>query len=169
MIITCDKCNTRYKIKDDAIDKPAFRVRCSKCKHIFTAFREPPGEKPLLLEDEIKPFYNRIIAISNQKGGVAKTSTCLNLGVSLAAMKKNVLLVDFDVQANLTTLLGLKHTKSFYDLLHSKQDNMSSVIIRTKYPNLWLLPSNSRMAVLSKKYLNENDFEYLLQDRKSVV
>ena len=163
MIITCDKCKTRFKINENVTDKPAFKVRCSRCKHVFTAFKAPQDEKPFLLQDEIKPFHNRIIAISNQKGGVSKTSTCLNLGMSLAALKKRVLLVDFDVQANLTTLLGYKQAKSFYEVLHSDSDNMAGVIIKTKYPNLWLLPSNSRMAILTKKYLNENNFEHLLK------
>ena len=163
MIITCDQCKTRFKIKEDLIDKSAFKVRCSKCKHVFVALKEPEEAKPLLLEDEIKPFYNRSIAIGNQKGGVSKTSTCLNLGVSLAALKKRVLLIDFDVQANLTSLLGYKQAKSFYEVLHSDGDDMSSVIIKTKYPNLWLLPSNSRLAIFSKKYLNENNFDKLLQ------
>lgn len=163
MIITCDQCKTRFKIKENLIDKPAFKVRCSKCKNLFTVFKEPQDEKEFLLEDEIKPFHNRIITISNQKGGVSKTSTCLNLGVSLSALKKRVLLVDFDVQSNLTTLLGYKQAKSFYEVLHSENADIASVILKTKYPNLWLLPSNSRMAILTKKYLNENNFEHLLK------
>lgn len=169
MIITCVKCNTRYKLADDFTDKDAFKVRCSKCKHHFVAYKTTREESSLLLQDEVKPDYNKIIAISNQKGGVAKTSTCLNLGVALTQLKKRVLLVDFDVQANLTILLGFRKTRSFYEILETKTRNVSVAIESTRYPGLDLLPSNSKMALLKKKYLNKDRFEYLLRDRLNMI
>ncbi len=169
MIITCEKCKTRYKVSDDIIDKPAFKVRCHQCDHKFMVYKPADPDPSFLLQDEVKPDFNRIIAISNQKGGVAKTSTCLNLGVALSRMGKRVLLVDFDVQANLTILLGFRKTSSFYEILESRTDDLSGVIEKTKYPNLSLLPSNSKMALLKKKYLNEPRFEYLLMDRLSRI
>ena len=169
MIITCEKCKTRYKIADDIIDKDAFRVRCYKCNHSFMAYKPSRKEASLLLQDEVKPDYNKIIAISNQKGGVAKTSTCLNLGVALAQLNKRVLLVDFDVQANLTILLGFRKTKSFYEILEAKTKDLKRAIEKTRYPNLDLLPSNSKMALLKMKYLNKDRFEYLLRDRLDLI
>ncbi len=169
MIITCEKCKTRYKLADSITDKDSFKVRCSKCKHSFIAHKPSSKEPSLLLQEEVAVDYNKIIAISNQKGGVAKTSTCLNLGVALTLLKKRVLLVDFDVQANLTILLGFRKTKSFYEVLTENTKDLTGVIEKTRYPNLDFLPSNSRMALLKKKYLNEPRFEFLLRDRLNLL
>lgn len=169
MIIVCEKCKTRYKVADDIIDKPAFRVRCSKCSNRFMVYRDTVQEKSLLLQDVVQPDHNRIISVSNQKGGVAKTSTCLNLGMALAEMGKRVLLIDFDVQANLTILLGFRKTKSFYEILESDTKNLSAVIEKTRYPSLYLLPSNSKMALLKKKYLHKHNYEYLLKNRLDLI
>jgi chromosome partitioning protein len=111
----------------------------------------------------------KIISISNQKGGVAKTTTCLNLGISLALLKKRVLLIDFDVQSNLTVSMGYKNTKSFYDVIQSGQNGLSGIINKTRYPNLWLLPSNSKMVMLDKKYFGIKNFEYLLRNRLNPI
>ena len=100
----------------------------------------------------------KIIAISNQKGGVAKTSTCLNLGMSLSLLKNRVLLVDFDVQSNLTITFGYKNTKSFFDVLQSSTNGVSKVIKKTRYPNLWLLTSNIKMAQLPRKNFKRKEF-----------
>ncbi len=169
MIIACEKCKTRYKLADNITDKDSFKVRCSKCKHSFIAHKPSSKESSLLLQEEVAVDYNKIIAISNQKGGVAKTSTCLNLGVALTLLKKRVLLVDFDVQANLTILLGFRKTESFYEVLTENTKDLTGVIEKTRYPNLDLLPSNSRMALLKKKYLNEPRFEFLLRDRLNLL
>lgn len=169
MIITCERCNIRYRFDEKVTEKQAFKVRCSKCGHRFVAYR-PSGEGPaLLLKDVVHPDRTRIIAISNQKGGVAKTSTCLNLGGALALLKKRILLIDFDMQANLTILLGLRKTKSFYEVLESGEKNIADFIEKTKYPNVYVLPSNSKMALLKRKFLNQHNFEYLLRDRLKSV
>ncbi len=169
MIITCDNCKTRYKVAEDIINKPALKVRCHKCNHRFTVHKPVSVDDAFLLQDEVHPDYNRIIAVSNQKGGVAKTTTCLNLGASLARMGKRVLLVDFDVQANLTILLGFRRTRSFYEVLNKEVKGINEVILHTKYPNLSLLPSNSKMALLKKRYLTQHNFEHLLGDRLKAV
>ena len=169
MIISCERCKTRYNFDEKAIDKSTFKVRCSKCGHRFVVYSSSEEEPALLLKDMVNPDQNRVVAISNQKGGVAKTSTCLNLGGALALQKKRVLLIDFDVQANLTILLGLRKTKSFYDILESGKENISGFIEKTKYPNLYLLPSNSKMALLKRKYLHQHNFEYLLKDRLHII
>lgn len=170
MIIACEKCKTKFNLDKNITTKSAFRVRCSKCYHVFIAFKSPQTEEPFLLKEEMRLSSCGIITISNQKGGVAKTSTCLNLGISLALMKKRVLLIDFDVQSNLTLSLGYKNTKSFYEVLNlNTDDDLSGIIKKTKYANLWLLPSNSKMALLTKKYLNEKNFEHLLRDRLNLI
>ena len=165
MIITCEQCKTRYKLADSMLDKPELKVRCHKCGFRFTVQRPALAEESILLQDELHPDYSRIIAVSNQKGGVAKTTTCLNLGAAFAKMGKKVLLIDFDVQANLTVLLGLRGVKTFYDVLSGGVKNIGEAVVRTKYPNISLLPSSSRMALLKKQYLSQHNFEYLLRDR----
>lgn len=165
MIITCDNCKTRYKVADDIINKPSLKVRCYKCNNRFTVYKNDSSDDAFLLQDEISSDDHRIITMSNQKGGVAKTTSCLNLAVALARMGKKVLLVDFDVQANLTILLGFRKTRSFYELLNREVKGISDVILHTKYPNLSLLPSNSKMALLKKRYLAQHNFEYLLRNK----
>jgi chromosome partitioning protein len=110
-------------------------------------------------------WSHNIIAISNQKGGVAKTSTCLNLGTSLSILGKKVLLIDFDVQANLTLSMGFKEVGSFYDALGQSNRDLQSIVIRTGYDNLWLLPSDHRMVMVNKKYFGVQHYEFILKDR----
>jgi chromosome partitioning protein len=174
MIIVCEKCKTKYNPDKNIPAKPTLKVKCSRCSHVFTVDQSPPNEMPYLLKDIADPSpgnsgRQKIIAISNQKGGVAKTSTCLNLGMSLALLKYRVLLVDFDVQSNLTISFGYKNTKSFFDVLQSSTNGVSGVIKKTRYPNFWLLPSNSKMALLPQKNFNGNDFGYVLRDRLNLV
>ena len=168
MILACEKCNTRFKLDEKAVKKPNFRARCSVCKHIFNAHRPVRVEELYFLNlDEARRAGagDKIIAISNQKGGVGKTTSCLNLGAALARMKKRVLLVDFDVQSNLTMSLGANNAPSFYELITSLDDHMAKLVKKTKYPNLWLLPSNSNLVLLTKKYFGADHFEFLLKDR----
>ena len=87
----------------------------------------------------------RIIAIMNQKGGVGKTTTTLNLGAALAHRGKRVLLVDLDPQANLT--LGLGHraadlNESIYELLTNPKADTAQLIVKSKWDRLHLLPSH---------------------------
>ena len=186
MIVTCDNCNTRYNINDSAIKKAQVSARCAKCKHVFVVRKiankipasvavvgDHPVENKQLEIDGINASDSsmnaRIVSVCNQKGGVAKTTTALNLGVSLSLLKKRVLIIDFDIQANLTLLMGYKDAKSFFEVIHSKDTGISEYIIKTKL-NLWLLPSNSKMALLSKTHLQDENFEYMLRDKlKSVA
>jgi len=172
MIIVCERCKTRYNLKESIIKKSDFSARCSKCNHIFTVYRSAKADDISFLNPvNIKksPGFDNIFSISNQKGGVAKTTTCLNLGVSLAMSGKTVLLVDFDAQANLTISLGYRNTESFYEVIDSGLNSLRQNIIKTEYDNLWLLPSNKNMMLLNKKYFAADNYEYLLKDRLASV
>jgi chromosome partitioning protein len=84
----------------------------------------------------------RIIAIANQKGGVGKTTTAINLSASLAALDRSILLVDLDAQANATSGLGFPREKEgadAYDVLMS--ESADGAVRPTAFPNLSLLPS----------------------------
>ena len=172
MIIKCEQCETRYKLADELITQAIFRVRCSKCNNVFIVHKQDEVKPVDLPEEAVLPetLPYKIIAVSNQKGGVAKTSTVLNLGMSLAMQDKRVLLVDFDMQASLTLALGLNNqAKTFYDLLHVPGNTLADVIVKTKYPNLWLLPSGPNMALLMKKNINEKHFEKILRDKLETI
>ena len=171
MFINCDKCDTKYKVDESIFKKSTLRVKCSKCQNIFTAYKtsEQKDVDPYVLEDagaekNKSTSECKVVCVCNQKGGVAKTSTCLNLASSLTAKDKRVLLIDFDVQANLSLLLRCKNKKSFFEAMDSDGGDLTKAIVKTEQ-GVWLLPSNSRMALASKKYLNQENFEYLLREK----
>jgi chromosome partitioning protein len=85
---------------------------------------------------------SRVVAIANQKGGVGKTTTAINLGAALAAFDRKIALVDFDPQANATSGLGFSRQKNganAYDVLLGADPR--EALRETTFPNLWLLPS----------------------------
>ena len=82
------------------------------------------------------------ICIFNQKGGVGKTTTSINLSASLGVLGKKVLLVDLDSQGNSTTGVGISkssHEKTIYDLIVDRA-SLDEVIIKTKFKNLYIIP-----------------------------
>lgn len=168
MIVVCPSCLTRYDLNDRLVQEPSFIARCSKCQHVFSAYRPVRVEEITFLDlatAKKSDGTDNIVAVSNQKGGVAKTSTCLNLGLSLALHNKRVLLIDFDVQANLTISMGYKESISFYEVLNGGGNDLANHIVQTKYNNLWLFPSNKNMVLLNKKYFGARNFEFILKDR----
>ena len=91
----------------------------------------------------------KITSFSNQKGGVGKTTTCVNLSAYLAIMGKKVLLIDIDPQGNATTGLGINKTalkKSTYSLLTGDYDDVKELIKPTPIKNLDIIPSNIDLA-----------------------
>jgi chromosome partitioning protein len=90
----------------------------------------------------------RIIAVTNQKGGVGKTTTAINLAAALAQRGRRVLVVDIDPQGNSTTALGIDKThvgRCIYDVL-LKSASLDEAVIETKVPGLWLVPATLNLA-----------------------
>lgn len=108
----------------------------------------------------------RIIAFANQKGGVGKTTTAINIGASLAAVKKRVLLIDLDPQGNAGTGLGFvraSHRESAYGVIMgtvSAADN----ILTTAVPGMHILPSSQALAGADIDLLDMENREFRLRD-----
>ena len=108
---------------------------------------------------------SRIIAIANQKGGVGKTTTAVNLGASLAAAEKRTLLVDMDPQANAVSGLGIdKHSMrtSVYEVLFD-ESLIRMAILKTPLSHLFLLPSNEQLTGAEIELVSQLGREYRLK------
>lgn len=107
----------------------------------------------------------KVIAISNQKGGVGKTTTSINLSACLAARGKKVLVVDSDPQGNTTSGLGIDNNSvenSTYDCLVN-QISMNEVILETEYKNLWISPGNISLAGAELELVDEENREFRMK------
>ena len=128
---------------------------------------DPPADvihivKPVAKPDAPRP---RIIAIANQKGGVGKTTTAINLGTALAAIGEHVLIVDLDPQGNASTGLGIDRKArrtSTYDVL-TGQAPMRAAVLQTAVPQLMIAPSTMDLSGLELEIGRERDRAFRLR------
>jgi chromosome partitioning protein len=107
----------------------------------------------------------KIIAVANQKGGVGKTTTAVNLAAAMASDGKKVLLVDADPQANATSGAGVardRGRKSLYDALVMGQ-SPREMVLPTSLPTLWVLPSDKNLAGAEVELVDTEDRSHALK------
>jgi len=128
-----------------------------------------PTGRPIPVFPDPEPLLEhgpaRISAVCNQKGGVGKTTTTINLGAALAEQGRRVLLVDFDPQGALSVGLGVQPHEldaTIYNLLMERNLNAADVVIKTSVPGLDLLPSNIDLSGAEVQLVHEVGREFVL-------
>ncbi|MBF0319171.1 MAG: ParA family protein [Nitrospirae bacterium] len=113
----------------------------------------------------------RIISIANQKGGVGKTTTAINLAASIALAGKNILIVDTDPQCNSTSGVGINRnhiTKSIYDVYTSKY-SIEETIIGTSFEHLHIVPASVDLLAVEIELVSRERREWVLSDALNLI
>jgi chromosome partitioning protein len=108
----------------------------------------------------------RTIALTNQKGGVGKTTTAVNLGASLAKLGKSVVLVDLDPQGNSSSWMGININeldKSMLNVFHGEVP-ISKILHETCVGNMWVAPSNVALAAIERTLVNTEENDSMLKN-----
>ena len=116
-------------------------------------------------DETVRRKAPRVIAIANQKGGVGKTTTAINLGTALAAIKQKVAIVDLDPQGNASTGLGVppnQRTLTAYDVL-IEGDPLKSALTRTVVPGLSIVPSDQLLSGVELELADDQRRSYRLK------
>jgi chromosome partitioning protein len=128
-----------------------------------------PTGRPLPVFPQPEPLTRhgpaRVVAVCNQKGGVGKTTTTINLGAALAEFGRKVLLVDFDPQGALSVGLGIQPHEldlTVYNLLMERSASVSDVIVKTSVAGMELLPSNIDLSGAEVQLVHEVGREFVL-------
>lgn len=114
----------------------------------------------------------QVIAVSNQKGGVGKTTTTVNLATGLAAMQYRTLIIDLDAQGNASTGLGMRGIQKkmgTYEVITGTADDVMHCVQPTSVPLLDIMISSRNLSAVEIELVSEPDREYFLKDNVAVI
>ena len=113
----------------------------------------------------------QIISVINQKGGVGKTTTVINLAAGLSQLEKKILIIDLDPQGNATTGLGLSNTENSSDTIYGVLNNtnaISDIIKKTKFKNLDIITSNVDLSGIEVDTADDSKRAFILKEKLSL-